>query len=255
MTVTLLAATLDAAHERKLIDYNPARGRGRRVRERAPARSSPHRGGQTTALLDGAGQMDRDATRERAHLERRACLAVMTFAGLRISEVCSLRWRDVDVAAGWITVGESKTDAGRRRIRIRGALRDELLAVRGRRSTAPDGYVFPTRTGRRQYESKVRTATLAGAVKVANRNLEQAGHPPLPQGLTPHSLRRTFCSLLYALGVDPGHGDGRNGPHGPRARAEDLPAGDASPRRRPGGPPAAPRGRSNRSNRPTARFR
>jgi integrase len=28
--------------------------------------------------------------------------------------------------------------------------------------------------------------------------------PPLPEGLTPHSLRRTFCSLLYALGEDPG---------------------------------------------------
>ncbi|MGA8365155.1 MAG: hypothetical protein WB709_11635 [Solirubrobacteraceae bacterium] len=28
--------------------------------------------------------------------------------------------------------------------------------------------------------------------------------PPLPDKLTPHSLRRTFCSLLYALGEDPG---------------------------------------------------
>jgi len=31
---------------------------------------------------------------------------------------------------------------------------------------------------------------------------EAAGHPPLPK-LTPHSLRRTFCSLLYALGETP----------------------------------------------------
>lgn len=28
--------------------------------------------------------------------------------------------------------------------------------------------------------------------------------PPLPQGITPHSLRRTFASVLYALGEDPG---------------------------------------------------
>ena len=27
---------------------------------------------------------------------------------------------------------------------------------------------------------------------------------PLPDGLTPHSLRRTFASVLYALGEDPG---------------------------------------------------
>ncbi len=26
----------------------------------------------------------------------------------------------------------------------------------------------------------------------------------LPERITPHSLRRTFCSLLYALGEDPG---------------------------------------------------
>ena len=39
-------------------------------------------------------------------------LAVLTFAGLRIGELCSLRWRDVDLASGWLTVGESKTDAG-----------------------------------------------------------------------------------------------------------------------------------------------
>jgi integrase len=27
---------------------------------------------------------------------------------------------------------------------------------------------------------------------------------PLPPGITPHSLRRTFASVLYALGEDPG---------------------------------------------------
>ena len=36
------------------------------------------------------------------------------------------------------------------------------------------------------------------------RNLKRADLPPLPDKLTPHSLRRTFCSLLYALGEDPG---------------------------------------------------
>ena len=43
-----------------------------------------------------------------------------------------------------------------------------------------------------------------GAVGRADKRLEAKGLPPLPQGLTPHSLRRTFCSLLYALGEDPG---------------------------------------------------
>jgi hypothetical protein len=42
-----------------------------------------------------------------------------------------------------------------------------------------------------------------GAIGRANTRLEAAGLPPLPK-LTPHSLRRTFCSALYALGEDPG---------------------------------------------------
>jgi integrase len=67
-------------------------------------------------------------------------LATITFAGLRISELLALRWRDVDLAAGWLTVGDSKTDAGRRKGKIRGALRDELLAVRARRKVGQDAY-------------------------------------------------------------------------------------------------------------------
>lgn len=146
-------------------------------------------------------------------------LATLVFAGLRISELCSLRWRDVDLAQGWLTVGEAKTDAGRRRVRIRGALRDELLAVRGRHQDAPQsGYVFGTLSGGRMSPDNFRSRVLGrppivvdgeeekagtGAVGRANKHLEAEGLPPLPAKLTPHSLRRTFCSLLYALGETP----------------------------------------------------
>jgi integrase len=41
---------------------------------------------------------------------------------------------------------------------------------------------------------------LANAVKRANERLAEAREVPLPEGLTPHSLRRTFASLLYAIG-------------------------------------------------------
>jgi len=66
-----------------------------------------------------------------------------------------------------------------------------------------DAYVFPTRTGRRQYECKVRAGTLARAVQRANDELAAAELPPLPASLTPHGLRRTFASVLYALGESP----------------------------------------------------
>ena len=132
-------------------------------------------------------------------------IATLMFAGLRISELCAMRWRHVDLAAGWLTVGESKTDAGSRRVKLRGALRDELLALRARwPSATADGFVFPTATGGRQSADNFRSRTLKAAVKRADENLAEQDLPPLPDRLTPHSLRRTFASVLYALGEDPG---------------------------------------------------
>jgi hypothetical protein len=61
----------------------------------------------------------------------------------------------------------------------------------------------PTRTGRKRYNQKVRSDTLGGAVRRANKNLAERDLPLLPAKLTPHSLRRTFASLLYATGESP----------------------------------------------------
>jgi integrase len=64
--------------------------------------------------------------------------------------------------------------------------------------------VFATGRGGRMSDDNFRSRVLRAAVGRANENLERADLPPLPDKLTPHSLRRTFCSLLYALGEDPG---------------------------------------------------
>ena len=48
--------------------------------------------------------------------------------------------------------------------------------------------------------SNVRNRVLTKTVKRANERLAEAHETPLPEGLTPHSLRRTFASLLYAIG-------------------------------------------------------
>jgi hypothetical protein len=44
---------------------------------------------------------------------------------------------------------------------------------------------------------------LAKAIERANIERAQADLEPLPEGLTPHSLRRTFASLLFAIGETP----------------------------------------------------
>ena len=97
--------------------------------------------------------------------------------GLRIGELCALRWRDIDLAGGWLHVGEAKTDAGRRRVRIRGALRDELLAIK-RGDTDPDRFVFATTKGRQTSAENIRNRTLARAAKLANDALNERGLAP-----------------------------------------------------------------------------
>lgn len=204
-TISLLAQILEAAVDRDLIGRNTARGRGRKVRERPPTRSYLETAGQIRALLDAAKELDREAREDRRHIERHAILATLTFAGLRISELCALRWRDIDLAAGWITIGDAKTPAGRRRVKIRGALQAVFTAMHAQQTPeGQDRYVFATRTGARPRDDNVRSRVLYASVTRANANLAKNGLPPLPDKLTPHSLRRTFCSLLYTLGEDPG---------------------------------------------------
>lgn len=110
----------------------------------------------------------------------------------------------MDLAAGWLNVVDAKTPAGRRRVKIRATLRAELQIVRARPSIDPNGFVFATRTGRRPSRENIRSRVLLVAVERANTNLAKQHLPPLPKKLTPHSLRRTFASILYALGEDPG---------------------------------------------------
>jgi integrase len=71
-------------------------------------------------------------------------------------------------------------------------------------AVTPPMRVFRTQAGGPLNQSNVRNRLLAKAVERANEHLEAAGEPPLPDGLSPHKLRRTFASLLVALGTDPG---------------------------------------------------
>jgi integrase len=158
---------------------------------------------QIQALLDAAGELDR-AAKSNGQIPRRAILATLTFAGLRVGELIDLRWRDVNLADGRITVGASKTDAGMRRIDLLPALRDELSALKARTKADAGERVFPTQEGGAMNPSNVRNRIVTKAVERANKRLAKAEATPLPENLTPHKLRHTFASLLVALGTDTG---------------------------------------------------
>jgi len=155
------------------------------------------------------------------------------FAGLRIGELTALRWRDVDLATGWLRVGESKTDAGRRRVKIRGGLREELLNVRmARKDTGPDDYVFATTTGRQPSRENIRNRVLSRAVEEASKQLVKDGSPPLPERLAPHSAAADVRLDPQRHRRGPRRRYRRNGPRQPGPCAPRLRAVNAPRRRR-----------------------
>ena len=143
-TLAALATILDLALERELIPRNPAAVGGKRRRQpsETPRRSVLDPADHITALLAGAGELDRTAISRAG--QRRALLATLVFAGLRIGEALSLRWRDVDLARGTITVRAAKTDAGVRVVNVLPVLRDELDGYRARVDRRADALVFGT---------------------------------------------------------------------------------------------------------------
>jgi integrase len=63
--------------------------------------------------------------------------------------------------------------------------------------------VFGSATGAKQGATNIRRRILAPAIERANKRLAKAEVEPLPEGLTPHSLRRTYASILFAIGEAP----------------------------------------------------
>jgi integrase len=98
----------------------------------------------------------------------------------------------------------TKTVAAARSIELLPLLRDEL-ATRAASATRrdSDAYLFAIRTGGKQQPSNVRRRVLAPAVERASDTLAGRGLEPLPSHLTPHSMRRSYASLLFALGEAP----------------------------------------------------
>jgi len=198
-TIDVLCSVLEVAVEYGHLARNPAKGRRRRLAVPTASRSYLSDAEQISALLDAAGELDRRALVRKG--QRRALLAVLAFAGLRIGEALDLRWGDVNLADGKLKVRASKTAAGVRVVNVLPVLRDELTGYRARLTDVDRGtLVFATSTGRRQSETNVRRRILAPAARIANDQLAAAELEPLPDPLTPHSLRRTYASVLAALG-------------------------------------------------------
>lgn len=117
----------------------------------------------------------------------RIAWAIMFYAGLRVSEVCALDWADVELArdGGWITVGESKSEAGtERRIPIAAPLARILTEWRG-----GELRIGPVCTGARGVR-----VTDSGVASAGVAAWKEAGLPTY----APHEARHTFASAVIA---------------------------------------------------------
>jgi integrase len=121
-----------------------------------------------------------------------------------------------DLVAARLRVRQSKTDACIRCVDLLPVLDSELTALREAQGSPTAGPVFPSAAGTRQDRNRMRNRMLGKAVERANKSLADAKLVALPEGLTLHALRRTFASVLVALGRDPAYVMGRWGAGTPR---------------------------------------
>jgi integrase len=84
-------------------------------------------------------------------------------------------------------------------------LASDLRALKAARKPKPNDPVFPSAVGTRLDRNRVLKRFLGGAVERADEQLAKDGLSALPDGLTLHALRRTFGSLLIAIGKDPAY--------------------------------------------------
>jgi integrase len=179
---------LEVAVEYGHLENNPARGKRRRLPVSKKPRPFLDAAEGIAALLDAASALDEGARRRRG--QRRALLATLVLAGLRIGEALDLRWMDVNPADGKLKIRDAKTAAGVRIVDVLLLLRDELLSYKlGLGDVELHARVFATSTGGRNSETNVRRRILAPAVSGANEALLSHGREMLPERLTPHSLR------------------------------------------------------------------
>lgn len=211
LEIDQLVALLDAARELERDPRSTKRAKltGEQVAEiraRLAAGETQAALGREYRLAAGSMSMLAQGKTYRGENERvgwRVLCATLGYAGPRISEALDLRERDVrlhDPAGARFWIADSKTPTGVRHVEITPALRDELfthLADKARRGypTGPDEYLFCTRRGHRWSDDNVRNRILDAGAKRASTRLVARGLPPLPH-VTPHTLRRTYVSIM-----------------------------------------------------------
>lgn len=136
---------------------------------------------ELSALMDAA-----QAAGEREH----AAIALMAYAGLRVSEVAHLRWRDIEGDVVWVRQGKGGKD---RAVPAHPRVREALLALR-KSVILRSSYVFPSPS------DPARPITTRALQYMVERLGRQAG---IPRHKTRcHTLRHTMATRLLRVTHD-----------------------------------------------------
>ena len=122
----------------------------------------------------------------------RPLILLLLDTGLRPNaEALPLKWRDVDFERGMITVIASKTPAGLRTVPMTSRLKEELLRWKKLTSSENSEFVFfyPRNPAKHLLHVPKTWARALKDAKVAKRRL--------------YDCRSTFCSRMYAAGIQP----------------------------------------------------
>jgi integrase len=143
---------------------------------------------------------------------------LLAYTGMRVGELCALKWKDVDLAEGSVNITKTyfnptcnakkykltppKTKASKRKISIEEIVIEELkkhkakqniILMKNRASYHDKGFIFAKETNDLGYPEHINTIG-----RHMRSLLKKAG---LNTSLTPHSLRHTHTSLLAEAGV------------------------------------------------------
>jgi integrase len=201
-TVNIVSRLFRYAAKRRLVPHNPVRDLDRDDRPGGQRESEPRylTTDELEALLAGLSDTMRPVA------------AACTYAGLRISEALGLRWCDLDLKTGTITVAGQlgrdgktwvpvpKTEASAAAVPMLPVLRRELLTHRVRQAgrnlrwVRSEALVFTTMRGKPQSRRNV-----LRAVHAAGDSLGLNGEGIEPVGL--HDLRHSFVAVAFDRGL------------------------------------------------------
>ena len=215
-----LGALLGDAMDRGLATRNVIRERGRSKSKGKDRRAEKRKEGKLEIGVDIPTREEIKSFLAKLEGRWRPLLLTAVFSGLRASELRGLRWSDINLAAGTLTVsqradryneiGAPKSESGWRTIPIPPALVDALTAWKVICPKGDQGLVFPTGAGNVESLANIRRRGLIPAweragVVVPSGELDDKGVPLMRakyEGL--HSLRHFYASWLINRKTDGG---------------------------------------------------